>query len=490
MAAPGTDVSSPMDWAVAPPCPFAKAEQLRRLKPREAIYWHALARCRHIGIYIPNDRVCTWIARFMTVHGSYVQHRLGSARVDDKNAVSYDEAVGLAVAWFESEPVQAIAQSTRPMGRAEGLNFCPFGSIYTVGSALADYLDWSRIVRSAGSHYNNIVLINFHLSTPILFEPLEDFNARHLRDIALRILSNHSQRARTRPSNVDLSADVVRRAKRVFNSIVTVLRMAFRHAWDSGHISTDRPLRCLHRIAVQPAARTLFLNRDECRTLLSNCTPALARLVLAGLYTGCRVGELGNLRVSDLGREVYGLHVAAFKMAPARFVFLPDEAMAFFLSCCEGKKPNDRILLSDKGRVWRRQHPNLFRRAVKLSGLPPEFVFHGLRHTYASDLVRNGVPLSLVARQLGHADTRSVAATYGHLAEQYREDQIRTRFSPLSEVYQGEATRQAPRLEALWVSVHGNDWRSYGSGIEPASKQSRSSVRTPGEVLEAFGIGG
>jgi len=32
MAAPGTDVSSPMDWAVAPPCPFAKAEQLRRLK--------------------------------------------------------------------------------------------------------------------------------------------------------------------------------------------------------------------------------------------------------------------------------------------------------------------------------------------------------------------------------------------------------------------------------------------------------------------------
>ncbi|RYG66545.1 site-specific integrase [bacterium] len=262
--------------------------------------------------------------------------------------------------------------------------------------------------------------------------------------------------------------------------------MAFRYAWDSGRISSDRPLRCLHRIAVAPAARTLFLNREECRKLISNCTPALARLVLAGLYTGCRVGELAGLRASDVGREVYGLHVAAFKLAPARFVFLPDEAMAFFLSCCSGKKPNEHILHTDKGKVWSRQHPNLFRRAVRLSGLPPEFVFHGLRHTYASDLVRNGVALSLVARQLGHADTRSVAATYGHLAEQFREDQIRAKFSPLSDEYKTEAERQGPTLNALWEAVHGSDWRSYGSGLEPASKRPRSSVRTPLEVISAF----
>lgn len=266
--------------------------------------------------------------------------------------------------------------------------------------------------------------------------------------------------------------------------------MAFRHAWDSGRLTSDRPLRCLHRIAVPPAARTLFLNRDECHRLLSNCTPALARLVLAGLYTGCRVGELGQLRVSDVGREVFGLHVSAFKLAPARFVFLPDEAMAFFLSLCDGKEQGDHVLHSDKGKVWNRQHANLFRRAVSQAGLPPEFVFHGLRHTYASDLVRNGVPLSLVARQLGHADTRSVAATYGHLAERFREDQIRTRFSPLSEIYRAEAKLQEPRLEAIWSAVHGDHWRSYGTGLAPAERRQRSSIRTPFEVLEAFGVHG
>jgi integrase len=220
---------------------------------------------------------------------------------------------------------------------------------------------------------------------------------------------------------------------------------------------------------------------------MENCTPALARLVLAGLYTGCRVGELSTLRVRDVAKEVYGLHVPAFKLAPARFVFLPDEAMAFFLKSCEGKSPNDRLFLSDKGKVWSGQHANLFRRAVKLSGLPHDFVFHGLRHTYASDLVRQGVSISLVARQLGHSDIRTASRTYGHLAEEYREDQVRTKFSPLSEEYQAEARRMASRLDSLWTSVHRVGWRAYASGLDPGSQRSRSHARTASEVLEVFG---
>ncbi len=483
-----TDRTSPVDWASVPDCPFANIEARRSLLARKSPYWHTVARCRHIGVYVPNSRACTWVARVMTADGRYVQHRLAAAHDGDVTAIQYKDALRLAIQWFESDFIGSFAQSTRPIERTEDLNFCPFGDVYTVGSALTEYVTWSRISRSPGSHYNNLVLINFHLSNPVVFEPLEGFSALHLKEIAVRVLATHAVRSRPDPSGSDPGVDKNRRAKRTFNSIVTILRMAFQHAWDNGRISSDRPWRCLHRISVIPAARTLFLNRDECRTLVSNCTPALARLVLAGLYSGCRVGELATLRVADVGREVYGLHVSAFKSGPARFVFLPDEAMAFFLSCCEGKGQSDRVFLSDKGKIWRRQHSNLFRRAVKLSGLPAEFSFHGLRHTYASDLVRNGVQLSLVARQLGHSDTRSVTATYGHLAEQFREDQVRGRFSPLSQEFQDEARRHCSKLEALWASVHGGEWRSYGGGLEPAKRPPRSSVRTPLPVLEVFGI--
>jgi len=42
--------------------------------------------------------------------------------------------------------------------------------------------------------------------------------------------------------------------------------------------------------------------------------------------------------------------------------------------------------------------------------------FHGLRHTYASRLAMHGVPLAVIAVQLGHADTRMVEKHYGHLS--------------------------------------------------------------------------
>jgi integrase len=411
---------------------------------------------------------------------------LGSAKVGDPRALTYEEAKKLAVIWFESKEIRDVAQGTRPIGRTNDLNYCPIGEVYTVGAALSEYVAWSRIARTDGSHYNNLVLINYHLAHPILFEPLEGFSARHVQDLARRILSTHSSRAYKARTGADPAADGLRRAKRTFNSVVTVLRVAFQNAWDNGRISSDRPWRCLHRISVNASARTLFLDRSECRRLLDNCTPALARLVLAGLYTGCRVGELGNLRVRDVGREVYGIHVPAFKLAPARFVFLPDEAMAFFLKCCEGREPDDRILLSDKGKIWSGQHANLFRRAVQRSSLPSEFVFHGLRHTYASDLVRQGVSMSLVARQLGHSDTRSVSQTYGHLAEEYREDQVRNRFSPLSDEFLAEARRIASRLDSLWTSVHRVDWRDYGNGLDAGQKRSRSPSRTSAEIQNVF----
>ena len=45
--------------------------------------------------------------------------------------------------------------------------------------------------------------------------------------------------------------------------------------------------------------------------------------------------------------------------------------------------------------------------------------FHGLRHTWASHAVMNGVPLLVVAKNLGHRDTTMVERHYGHMAEDY-----------------------------------------------------------------------
>jgi len=57
--------------------------------------------------------------------------------------------------------------------------------------------------------------------------------------------------------------------------------------------------------------------------------------------------------------------------------------------------------------------------------IEPPANFHALRHSYASHSVMNGVPLMIVAKNLGHADTRMVEKHYGHLARSFIVDAIR-----------------------------------------------------------------
>jgi integrase len=57
--------------------------------------------------------------------------------------------------------------------------------------------------------------------------------------------------------------------------------------------------------------------------------------------------------------------------------------------------------------------------------ISPPINFHGLRHTWASHAVMNGMPLMVVAKNLGHSDTRTVEKHYGHLAPSYISDAVR-----------------------------------------------------------------
>jgi integrase len=59
------------------------------------------------------------------------------------------------------------------------------------------------------------------------------------------------------------------------------------------------------------------------------------------------------------------------------------------------------------------------RKACAGAGIAPAVSFHVLRHTYASRLVRGGVPMAVIAAQLGHADSRMTERHYAHLAPSY-----------------------------------------------------------------------
>ena len=69
--------------------------------------------------------------------------------------------------------------------------------------------------------------------------------------------------------------------------------------------------------------------------------------------------------------------------------------------------------------------------ACQRARLQPRPRFHDLRHTHGSALAMAGVPLNVIAAQLGHLDTKTTEKHYAHLAPSYIAETIRANFPTL-----------------------------------------------------------
>jgi len=165
---------------------------------------------------------------------------------------------------------------------------------------------------------------------------------------------------------------------------------------------------------------------QEARRLINASAGQFRRLVEAALATGCRYSELARLTVSDFNPDAGTLHIRKSKSGKPRHVVLVDEGMALFRHLAAGRAGNELFFRAPRGGPWLascQERP--MRLACERARIIPPVGFHALRHTWASHAVMNGVPLLVVAKNLGHADTRMVEKHYGHLAPSYIADAIR-----------------------------------------------------------------
>ncbi|MHA7827792.1 MAG: tyrosine-type recombinase/integrase [Roseovarius sp.] len=457
------------------------------LPVRNAPHWAILEYCRHIGIAKTHENHGHWVARIRTKRGNYKQARLIPW---DANVNTQAEAIEKARRWFSLPHVATLASDPFPKGSKQGLNYCPWGDVFTVGHALQDYLAWKRIA-AAKSHYDAVVsMINYHILPSLGHVPLQDFNGRHIARFALDVLETPPKRGnqalQRRRALSELTEDELRKRKKTLNALIGILRLAVRLAWENGETDSERAWRCIRRVPLSEVPRTIFLTRPECQKLLACCRSDLKNLVLGALYTGCRVTELSRMKIRDVAEHVFGVLVTPSKSRKPRYVFLPDEGMAFFLSLCRGRDANDYVFLHQNGKSWQGRHKHLFKASVRDAGLPDEFVFHGLRHTYASQLVQAGSPLVVIAQQLGHANTDTVSRTYGHLAPQIREVQVKTHFAELDRDYARQAKSMANELHSLSKSLQGDNWREYGRVNEPGSWPRSNFVVSEPEICDVL----
>ncbi len=391
-----------------------------KLAPRGKPYFRAIEPGLHLGYRKakgrPGQRVAgAWVVRRYIGDQSYAVERIGAA--DD-----FMDADGAAVLSFKDAQDEARRRHTQ---RAKATKPGPL----TVRTAIEDYLAFLEANRKSARDAR-------YKAEAFILPTLGDKDVVSLTTKELRHWLNGlvkaPRRLRTvkgkkqKHAEVDDSVDGKRRRQSTANRILTILKAALNQQFKDGNVTSDVEWRRVAPFRGADEARARYLSIDECRRLMNAAAPDFRPLVTAALTTGARYGELCQLEVRDFNPDSETLHVRTSKSGKGRHIELTTEGVRFLAGHCQGKPSDSLMFKNASGEAWGIAHQvRPMRDACITAKISPPISIHGLRHTWASHAVMNGVPLLVVAKNLGHRDTRMVERFYGHLAPSYVREAIR-----------------------------------------------------------------
>ena len=220
--------------------------------------------------------------------------------------------------------------------------------------------------------------------------------------------------------------------------IMAVISQVWNKAAERGIVQGENPTRRVKTPQVDNR-RTRFLKEDEARRLLSALagrSQDMHDIALVSLFCGLRAGEVHALTWGDLDFENDLIHVLDTKTKHNRHAFITQEVREMlerrrgihattelvfprangqerqWVSGTFARTVND-IGLNDTGKFIQDDSGNQIPK--RITDARQRVVFHTLRHTFASWLVKKGTPLYTVAELMGHT-TLEMTRRYSHLA--------------------------------------------------------------------------
>jgi len=387
-----------------------------KLKARGKPYYKAIGQGLHLG-YRKGKVGGRWVVRLYVGDQNYRVETVAEADdmldADGKTVLDF---------WQAQETARAIhRQMSGDDGKVAGL--------YAVKDAIDDYLHWMEGNRKSAkdARYRAEALVLPVLGDKDIAKLTADDIRKWHRKVAQtppRLRTKKGKKQEFKELSDD--AEALRRRRATANRVLTILKAALNYAWREGKVASDREWRRVEPFEDVEVARARYLTIAEAQRLLNASEPAFRKMVQAALQTGARYGELTALTVADFNPDVGTIYIRKSKSGHARHVVLTEEGLEFFKAVCAGGKSDDLMLPNKAGEKWEKsQQQRPMAEACKNGKISPAIGFHGLRHTWASLAVMNGVPLMVVSKNLGHADTRMVEKHYGHLSPSFMADAIR-----------------------------------------------------------------
>ena len=210
---------------------------------------------------------------------------------------------------------------------------------------------------------------------------------------------------------------------------VRAIKRFFEYLEETGHLLIN-PAEYIKEPEKETRLPRVVLTREEAgkvldRPNLSTLTGIRDRTVLEVFYsTGIRLEEMMRLTIYDCDLQGGFLRVNKGKFAKDRVIPLGKHAVRFLKEYIAHVRPqhtkNDKtvrnLFVNQSGKPLSKQVTEIMvRNYARAAGLRKKVSPHTFRHTFATELVKNGADITAVQKMLGHSDLK-VTHIYARVA--------------------------------------------------------------------------
>jgi integrase len=359
--------------------------QRARLAHRDAPYWEPLdGVAGRLGFRKTLRTAGSWLVKWQS-DGQRRQQAIGTAETRaGEGGLSYADAKRKAVQIIIHELAATVSGDLSP------------SRVLTVADAVSEYVQFLSRNRKASTARD----ATYRSEKYIHKDPLGRVKLSNLTKGQIQ-----NWQDRLIPKRAD-DPEKNRRAKDTANRVLTILKAALNRAHQEGYVVTDAAWRSVKPFPAVGRARSAYLRIDQIPKLLAaaeTIDPSgdSRRLFAAMILTGARPGELSSANRSDYDRSARTIQIDG-KTGP-RTTHLSKNCCELFdecLKCAKDKNANAPLVQRD-GKRWLKQHwARALTNALQAADLP-HMPAYALRHTHASAALNAGIPMKILAANLG-----------------------------------------------------------------------------------------
>ncbi len=387
-------------------------------------YWRELVPGTAVGYY-KGARDAGWFVRQRS-GGRYLKQRIGTP--DDTQAADGEIVLNYRQAVERATGLQLEARVPQPRHYSDG---------QTLDAVLADYLR-EHLAGKGSEDFARLAIarhvtkdgkgIGTRLVTALDASALREWHkavaatpparrAQSAATLANRLRTkNERRKSEADPAKAYDMADPanIRARRSSANRILSIVKAALTFAWRNERLPSDLSTFWMKvapfALGEDPTPR--MLERDEITRLLGAAGDDLRDLLSGALMTGARYGDLCRLQVRDYLADERMVRIAQSKTGKTLLQPLTPEGVRIFDRLTAGRAGAALVFTRADGSAWGPGDAARPMAAAVASAKLENVTFKTTRATYGKLLLQATMDIELVAKALGHSDSRITRKHY------------------------------------------------------------------------------